>query len=378
MRDDPKCNSVMTETLMARGTGNDQYSGLDNLLVESMGVTSGHRVLLVLEPPSEQLYDPVVGKFIARRIQQLGAQSTTMMPELFVDPKDFPGEVADAMQTADHTLFLSRVGDYARFLPQPGPGTKTICYARDTEMLNAPFASLPNELMVKLQHKLEAELMDASHWRITCPNGTDIKGSFCWPSLDGGTDDEFTQTLFPATTFKPVPCNTANGTIAISRWLMAGAGAKVDPAVMDFTDVVKLHISNGMLDRVTGPEESARRVENYYDLVSNTLNISRNRIHSWHTGINPQTWFDGEADDNLERWGAISFASPRYLHFHTCGDIPPGEVALSVFYPTVYIDDELYWQRGEYVWLHRPDNVDMIDQVDGASILLEPSLNIGI
>ena len=36
----------------------------------------------------------------------------------------------------------------------------------------------------------------------------------------GGSDDEFSLSLFPVTTFKPVPCDTANGTVALSRWLV--------------------------------------------------------------------------------------------------------------------------------------------------------------
>ena len=184
--------------------------------------------------------------------------------------------------------------------------------------------------------------------------------------------------LFPVTTFKPVPCNAANGSVALSRWLMPGAAAKVDPAIVEFSDVVHAVVNDGELTDLKGNAESVQRINNHYDLVSKTLGIRRNRIHSWHAGMNPRTFFHGNANTELDEWSAISFASPRYLHFHTCGDIPPGEIAWSIFNPSVWIDDELYWQNGELVWLQRQDNQLLIEKTVDAECLLENSLDIGL
>jgi hypothetical protein len=218
----------------------------------------------------------------------------------------------------------------------------------------------------------------AKEWRITCSLGTDIKGSFCWPSARGGKDNEFTLSLFPVNTFKPVPCDTANGKVAVSRWLMPGGAAKVEPATLGFEGVVIVDVSDGTIGTMDGPPESVRAVIDHYNFVAEALNVRRDRVHSWHAGVNPQTWFCGRIDDDLERWGAISFASPRYLHFHTCGDTPPGEVAWSVFNPTVRIDGEIYWENGEFVWLKRRSNLSLIAQYPGADCLLEESADIGI
>ncbi|MGI9317578.1 MAG: hypothetical protein ACR2QW_09625 [bacterium] len=353
-------------------------AGADNLLLKCVGLKQGESVLLVLEPEGETLYEEAPGQIIEKRINALGAKATVIRPDLITDPKDFPDSVASKMERFEHTLFLSRLGDYCRFETMPGQGSKTLCYARTTEMLDAPFSRTCHQLLSTILKKLEQELMQARRWRIQCDLGTDIEGTFCWPSHNHGTDDEFSLGLFPVTTFKPVPCNTAQGKVAISRWLMPGAAAKVQPATVSFDEAVSVDVQDGMIRSINGPRASVKKVSDYYDFVSKALEINRNRVHSWHAGINPLTEFHGNIDDNLEAWGAISFASPRYLHFHTCGDVPPGEIAWSIFNPTVTIDDEIFWHNGQFSWLLREDNREILTRFEGGEILLQNSRDIGV
>jgi len=229
-----------------------------------------------------------------------------------------------------------------------------------------------------LLEKLETELMAAKTWHICCDLGTDIGGSFCWPSREQGVDDEFSLKLFPVTTFKPVPCNTAKGNIALSRWLVPGAAAKVEPSTLSFDEVVTVEVHEGTIKEMRGPSHSVKKISDYYDFVSRQLGVTRNRVHSWHAGINPFTSYQGNIDDELEEWGATSFASPRYLHFHTCGDIPPGEIAWSIFNPTVNIDGETFWKDGQFTWLQRDDNRKILSGSKNGETLLQISQNIGI
>jgi hypothetical protein len=353
-------------------------SGVDNLLLKCIGIKPGESVLLVLEPEGERFYEDAPAELIRQRINALDATSNVVRPDLITNPEDFPLSVADKMMEFDHTLFLSRIGDYCRFHELQGSGSKTLCYARTAETLNSPFAGACHRLMSTLLTKLEQELMQASHWRITCDLGTDIEGTFCWPSLEYGTDDEFSLELFPVTTFKPVPCNTANGVVAISRWLLPGAAAKVEPSMLSFDDVVIIEVENGNMTSNSGSGHSAEKVADYYDLVANHLGVNRNRVHSWHIGINPFTEFLDDVDRNLEKWGAISFASPRYLHFHTCGDVPPGELAWSIFNPTVIIDGHKFWHNGQFTWLQREDNHALLSNSDDGASFLQSSRDIGV
>ena len=49
-----------------------------------------------------------------------------------------------------------------------------------------------------------------------------------------------------------------------------------------------------------------------------------------------------------------------------------------MFNPTVTVDGVRYWEDGEFVWLQRADNKQLINACEGASCLLEPALAIGI
>ena len=282
------------------------------------------------------------------------------------------------MAQVDHVVFLNRIGDYARFVPLSGDASKTICYALDADMLGSAFAGLHHGLMTSLLQRLEQELTAAGNWRVTCPLGTDIAGTFCWPSLAGEADDDFTITLFPVTTFKPVPCRTAEGSVAISRWVMPGGADKLGQPLVRFNGVVCVDVAQGMVRGIRGAGDGVDVVRNHYDWVSRKLRINRDRVHSWHAGINPQTAFASPADEDPVRWGGISFGSPRYLHFHTCGDVPPGEITWSLFNPSVWIDGEQYWRDGDFVWLQRADNRQLIARYPGAKCLLDASCPIGI
>ena len=70
--------------------------------------------------------------------------------------------------------------------------------------------------------------------------------------------------------------------------------------------------------------------------------------------------------------------TPRYLHFHTCGDYAPGEIAWSLFDATVLIDGETYWQEGRFVFLERPEVRRLLDEYDLLPDALEPRHDIGI
>ena len=40
------------------------------------------------------------------------------------------------------------------------------------------------------------------------------------------------------------------------------------------------------------------------------------------------------------------FTNPRFLHFHTCGAYPPGEICWMVLDHTVDVDGKKLWEKG--------------------------------
>ena len=210
----------------------DPIQGADNLLKQCLGLKPGDSILLVLEE-DDSLYDHDVGTLIETRCRDLGAQITVLSEPLINHAADFPESVSSVMRRVDHTLFFSRLGDYVRFVELPGECTKTTSYTYSLAQMGSPYATVSDALLSRLRDKLEGELVAATTWRITCPLGSDLQGSFSWPSLQGGADDELFVALFPVSTFKPVPCETATGCVALSRWLMPGGAPKIESPGMN-------------------------------------------------------------------------------------------------------------------------------------------------
>lgn len=347
--------------------------GIDNLLLTCMQLKPGERVLLVAEPKQEKMYSDTISQRVAARIVELGATVTIITHPMVKRVEDFSLELVATMQQVEHTLFMSRIGDYSRFMPFAGSSRKTQCYALDEAMFASHYAGACYQLMNHLHAKFEAELMSAQEWHISCPLGTNLSGTFCWPSLQGGEDEDFSLNMFPVTGFKPIPGDDARGQVVLSRWLLPGAAPKVQPGILNLDNSVMAEVRDGLLTGFSGAVDTVRTVNTHYDRIAEALGINRNRVHSWHAGLNPHTAFDGCMLTELERWEGISFASPRYLHVHTCGDYAPGEISWSVFNPTVTIDGEVWWQDGQLAWYQRADNLALINAVAGGDCLLEPS-----
>jgi hypothetical protein len=103
------------------------------------------------------------------------------------------------------------------------------------------------------------------------------------------------------------------------------------------------------------------------------------QVHSWHAGIHPQTLYPLPAGHNLARWSALAFGSPRYLHFHVCGDDPPGEISWTIIDPTVTIDGQQAWYEGNLVLADTEEAMAIQRRYDqGREAFAEPATEIGL
>ena len=352
-------------------------AGARNLLVSCVGLRAGDRLLILREDSRHGYYD-AAALCVAAQAEVLGAEVETVVAPLIDGPEDFPENLRAAMERADETIFFSRIGDQLRFRDLPGGGGKTMCYALDAEFLSSRFSTLPHELMEGLWRCLETELDSAREWRITCPLGSDVSGCFEGPPAQDENVEDFTLRLFPVTTFRPVPCATMTGRVAVAHWLMATGTHAYEPFAVTLEEPVFAVVDRGRIRDFQGPPDVVKRVRAHYDMVAAKFDLNRDLVHSWHAGINPQTFYPRPALQDLERWGGVSFGSPRYLHFHTCGDYAPGEIAWSLFDATVRIDGETWWDRGQFTWLERPDNRTLVARYPDAEDIFEMRTDIGI
>ncbi len=328
-----------------------QTAGAQNLLRNCINVQSGQSVLLIAEPDASFYhYDAV--EIVEHEARQLGAYVRVVKPALIKGPETFPDSLAGEVDKSDHTIFFSRIGDNIRFTKIRGRGTKTVCYALDAELLGSDFCTTPHNIMQEMLGSLLQDIDNANEWRITCPLGTDLKGTFQnQGSRRTVNDNAFTLGTFPIVIFPPIPCDTMSGRAVITHWLSATSNRHYEPANLVLDHSVSVFVENGKIRDFEGDATTVANIRRHYDHIGSLFGIEPCNVHSWHAGVNPMTHYPHPAIENIERWGAVAFASPRYTHFHTCGDYPPGEIAWSMFDTTIYVDNKKYWKDGKFVYL---------------------------
>ncbi|MEM7227156.1 MAG: hypothetical protein AAF495_29585 [Pseudomonadota bacterium] len=332
---------------------------------------------MIVEETDEGFYDRAAPACVADEAAALGCTVNRYACPPAEGQIALPEALVAAISQADHTVFFNRIGDQVRFQALPGASTKTMCYALDIGFLGAPFATLTHGLMTEVLARLEAAIAGARRWRVTCPRGSDASGELPAPAQDAPSTG-FTLKLFPEVIFAPISSQSMSGRIRLGGWLMATANRRYQPDRLDLSAPVTALVEAG---RITGFEGEAGQVDavrRHYQMVAEKFEIDPWVVHSWHTGIHPKTFYPAPAVADLERWGAVAFASPRYTHFHTCGDYSPGEIAWSLFDATVSFDDEVFWQAGRFVFLERPEIRALIQEHGAPADAFAARRDIGI
>lgn len=335
----------------------DAAAGARNLLANCSGVRSGETVLFLTEPPGLGHYDDALPGFLAEAAEALGARTRILPVEPVAGPEDTPAEVFDAIAAADHAIFLTRTGDQLRFHPLPGRGAKTMCYALDFGYLADRFATTPYELMFELQARLARLLASASGYRITCPNGTDLSAQI---APDGARAGDFTVRTFPVMILPPFPADTASGTLVVSNALTSTYIHAYPDSVIALPRTASLTVEAGRIAAIQAEPALAARIEAQFARVAGLFGGEARSLNSWHCGLNPATYFAAPALSDIDRWSGVAFGSPRYTHFHMCGNAP-GDICGQVFDATIQLDGEVVWEHGRMVFFDRPENRALIE-----------------
>lgn len=328
-------------------------AGADNLLVQCMAVERGDTLLIVTEPPERSCYDPRVAEMVAERSRQLGVRTRILEARFASGPDDVPTDVALAMRSADHTLFLSRLGDQIRFSDEHGAGRKTISYTRDLDYLGSLFGCTPYHLFQDVHDRLLQLIRSARRYSLTSASGTDLTG-------DVGDDEQrsmvtpFAITCFPAVICPPLRCVNLTGRLVLERFLMSTSVNDYESSVLLLDEPVSLEIERSRIVGFHGPKVLANTVRDHYLRVGERFGGDPMTVNSWHSGIYPATFHSGSWREDVASWAEIAFASPRYTHFHTCG-VDPGNVATATFDATVRFDGVTLWDTGRPAFLERPE-----------------------
>ncbi|MDG2407028.1 MAG: hypothetical protein P8M25_19460 [Paracoccaceae bacterium] len=330
-------------------------AGAKSLIEDAIGACSSETLAIVAEDPNLGIYDAMVPECVAEVAGKLGIDTKIIHVGDHAGLENMPKVVSDALSNFDHVLFHSRLGDTLRFSNIPGQASKTMSYALDLSILGGPSCTVPHRVMEEIRTAYNRVADAAETWRIRCAKGTDISGTQDIARVARGEAEDFTVTRYPVCAPRPLPCNTANGVVALTHWLMASGNQQYPDDEMLLPKPVMGHVEKGRIQGFEGPANLVERIEQHYRRVGETLNLDPWIVHSWHAGINPGCSYPINGTHNIERWGKVAFANPRYLHFHTCGGYAPGEIAWSMFDADVTLGDNQMWQKGELLFLNSPE-----------------------
>ena len=367
----------MSDVLSHDDLSERAIAGADNLLNNCVNPQPGETVLIVTEDADLNYFDSRAPAVVEDRARARGANVLSMKTQRIKGPDHVPNVIRAAVAEADHTIFFNRIGDQMRFRGLPGTGSVTMMYALDVESLASDFCTLPHDFMSEFGRLLQAELDANPDWRITCPLGTDIRGR-SEPVGQGTAKDDFRVSLFPVTVFRPVPATHMDGKVVLSRWVNSTNTHVYDNEVLRLEQAVTAHIKAGRICDLEGPQDVVAGLEAHMDRVADELGIDSRSVHSWHAGINPRTKYFRKAQSDPARWGGMMFASPRYLHFHTCGDYAPGEICWHVLDATVTFGNNTIWNEGRLEVLRIPGVPELLEAHGMTPEALETIMDIGL
>ncbi|MDW4551229.1 hypothetical protein R5H32_17875 [Defluviimonas sp. D31] len=326
--------------------------GVRNLLQGCARIREGDRVVLVGETGDDLYFDPALCGAVAEIAGRMGMAAEVIMAAPVADATQFPDEVRAAMERADRTIFFSRLGDQVRFSLPEGRAKAVMTYTLDPGYLAAPFATADFVVMKRMHDALLERILAARECRIAGDCGTDLISRI--KPARGDAVAEFALELFPVMIFPPVICHEMTGTLAIRHFVTSSSTRAYEDSVLILDEPIMARVEASRMVAFHGPDDLVARLKTQLERAAALTGGDPYRINSWHTGINPGTYFKGDPYADLELWGTVAYGSPRYTHMHAAGR-DPGDAAFHLMDLTIAFDGEVLWDRGRFIFLDRPE-----------------------
>lgn len=336
---------------------NPPSRGLANMLESSVSILPGAKVLIAYEDASLGWYDAELkDQVIAYCREVLSAEVESVKVGLPANTPSVPLEEKLQEKRFDWIIFLARLGDQGRFDEDRDGPRKLMVYTRRFSQLGSAFGTAPQKAMIALKKVVDALIAKAATITITCPHGTKLTGkpnSKAFQANEGkdgqtqdGVSKDVTVVRFPAAVSTPVSAKTFSGQVVLRQGLTSTGSKVYEPPNLPIASQVVAHVTTGRIERFDGPEEDAQAVRAHYEKVAGLFGIEPMIVHSWHQGLHPGTDTSPVPQEDLSLWAETLFTSPQYLHFHTCGEYPPGEISWMVESPTLELDGRNLYENG--------------------------------
>lgn len=350
-------------------------SGVKNLLFSCAKVREGDRVLLVGEAGPLSYFETNLCDEVADIASSFGLVVEVLKALPVSGPDAFPKNIQEAMARADRTIFFSRLGDQVRFSDGLGQSPAIMTYTLSRKYLGAPFATANFQVMRAMHDALLDRILAADTYHISGACGTDMIGRIRKGRTAAVAD--FALQLFPVMIFPPVVCEALNGQLAIKNFVTSSSTRAYEDSVLLLDTPILARVENSRMVEFEGHAPLVARLKAQLERAAALTGGDPWIINSWHTGINPNTFFEGDPYDDLERWGTVAYGSPRYTHLHAAGK-DPGDAAFHMMDATISFDGEPFWDAGRFVFLERPEIQAIISPDQRALVNASVLHSIGI
>lgn len=352
-------------------------SAVRNMLTACAGARAGERLLILREDPRHGYYGNGLDAAIAQSARTLGLAVEVVDVPIYEEIHALPPELAPVFTSADHVLFLARLGDQIRFLHVPGGARAIVSYVLDTDALASDFATAPYQAFLDLKSAVDDMFRAAERVRVTCPRGTDFEGRV--PDADRCRPADVSVKRFPMSVFAPLDAKGFVGRVAVAHFLVGTGSQYYSPYGLPLEDTVFADLDRGRIAGWHGSPALTGKVRDHYAFVADRYGIDAEFVHSWHAGIHPACSYRQPAAAHFERWSGSAFGNPRLLHFHTCGLYAPGEICWNVVDPTIIVDGRAVWRDGRIDLDAIPRAVEIVHEYpEIARLFGSPVRHIGI
>ena len=319
-----------------------------NILFNCAKLKEGDRILVISENPSLGWYDKITPELLTAEAKSHNIFVTNL--EVGGPDNSDKKEIEKEINKFDCTIFFARLGDQDRFDNKKFHKKRVMSYIRNEESLNSKFGTIPYEATLELKNAIDEIFKNGKSVEITCPLGSELTGLI---SLESEEEKQEVSVLrFPMVVPKPVKADSLSGNIIIDNCLTPTGSKVYEPAFVLIDNPLKIEIKNGQITEVYGNHLDVKNFKSHYRKVAYQFDIDANCVHSFHAGIHPGIEYKIPMIENPDRWSNTLFASPRFLHFHTCGNYAPGEICWMVPNHTIKIDNIALWKNGYLI----PDN----------------------
>ncbi|MFK5978263.1 MAG: hypothetical protein QM488_05190 [Rhizobiaceae bacterium] len=353
----------------------DIKKGVHNLLINCAKLEANETLLIICEDPELGWYDAAAPKAVAGAAAALGVTATILAvgePENDIDPS-----IDAAIAAHDCTIYFARIGDQDRFGELP-PGKRSVMvYARTIEALASTYGSTSYHAFKALKTAVDSIMLAALNIEITCSLGTRLSGKPSKKAREEKADVSVHR--FPLGVPLPIEATQFSGQVALTNFLTPTGSKSYQPESIVLEKTTFAEVEDGRISRYSGDTDQITKIENHYKMVADKFNIDRDIVHSWHAGIHPGISYLASAADNPDRWSNTVFTSPRFLHFHTCGNYAPAEICWMVLDPTISIDGINLWEDGELQPMRFPESKAVLEQWPELHALIQnPSRDVGL